>query len=47
LHGASAAIHARCRVLKAVASERGTQYLIEAEPHIVAEIARSLRSKRR
>jgi GTP-binding protein HflX len=47
LHGVGAAIHARCRVLKAVASERGTQYLIEAEPHIVDEIARSLRSKRR
>jgi len=45
-HTVSAAIYARCRVLNAIATERGTQYQIEAEPHIVDEIARSLRSKR-
>jgi GTP-binding protein HflX len=47
LQTVNAAIYARCRVLKAISSERGTQFLIEAEPHVVDEIARSLRSKRR
>jgi GTP-binding protein HflX len=46
-HAVSAAIYARCRVLKAIGTERGTQFQIEAEPHVVDDIARSLRSKRK
>jgi GTP-binding protein HflX len=47
MQAVSAEIYARCRVLKAVASERGTQFVIEAEQHVVDEIAAVTRSKRR
>lgn len=39
-------IHARCRVIRTRSTERGTQYLIEGEPHIVSEIARATRRRR-
>ena len=39
-------IYARCRVLETHASERGTQFVIEGEPHVVEAIARACRSTR-
>lgn len=42
----TATIYASCRVLKATASARGTQFLIEGEPHVVDEIARATRRRR-
>ena len=39
-------IYAACRVLSAIAGPRGTQFIIEAAPEIVEDIARSSRSKR-
>jgi hypothetical protein len=41
-----ARIYARCRVLKATATPRGTQFVIEGEAHVIAEIARAVRSDR-
>ena len=41
-----ARIYARCRVLKATATPRGTQFVIEGEAHVVDEIARAIRSAR-
>lgn len=41
------AIYRSCRVLESIASSRGTQYLIEGEPHVVDGIARTLRRSRK
>jgi len=41
-----ARVYARCRVLKATATPRGTQFVIEGEAHVIAEIARATRSTR-
>jgi GTPase len=38
-------IYATCRVVKAAASARGTQFVIEGKRHVVDEIARNLRSR--
>jgi hypothetical protein len=38
-------IYARCRVREARASPRGTQLLLEGEPHVVEAIARACRSR--
>jgi len=42
----SARVYARCRILKATATARGTQLVIEGEAHVVDEIARAIRSAR-
>jgi GTP-binding protein HflX len=39
-------IYARCRVVRATAAPRGTQFVIEGKSHVVDEIARALRSQR-
>lgn len=39
-------IYARCRVHEVVATAKGAQFVIEGEPHVVDEIARTLRSRR-
>jgi GTPase len=39
-------IYARCRVLQATATPRGTQFVIEGKAHVIVEIARALRSQR-
>lgn len=44
---ATQTIYARCRVLETVASQDGTQFLIEGEPHVVRAIERACRSARR
>ncbi|HKU39950.1 MAG TPA: GTPase HflX [Polyangiales bacterium] len=46
LSALSARVYACCRVLKATATPRGTQFLIEGEPHVVDDIARSARRVR-
>jgi GTPase len=38
-------IYAGCRVVKATATPRGTQFVIEGKRHFIDEIARSLRSR--
>jgi len=38
-------IYARCRVLEVNATPKGTQFLVEGEPHVIAEIARATRRK--
>src|SRR5262249_30759234 len=43
----TAAIYRSCRVLESRASAKGTQYLIEGEPHVVDEIARATRRAKR
>jgi hypothetical protein len=39
-------VYAESRVLRATATPTGTQFVIEARPHVLDEIARSLRSER-
>jgi GTP-binding protein HflX len=46
LSGLSSRMYAQCRVLRATSTAKGTQLLIEGEPHIVDELVRALRSKR-
>ena len=38
-------IYARCRVTAATSTGRGTQFVIQAEPHIVEDIVQANRSK--
>jgi GTPase len=42
----TARAYARCRVLKATATPRGTQLVLDGEAHVVDEIARAIRSAR-
>jgi GTP-binding protein HflX len=46
LHGLTRDIHAHCRIHEAHASERGTRYLVEGEPHVIDRLQRELRRSR-
>ena len=41
-----ATVYARCRVRQSTATSRGTQLVIEGEPHVVTQIQQTIRSRR-
>lgn len=47
LSGVVSTIYARCRVRRSIATPRGTQFLVEGQPHVVRGIERELRRQRR